>query len=158
MSGDQTRASEDKSNSIDKILRERQRLDRVLQDEFKKEVTVLFTDICGYTAHIDKYGDISGRTLIQRHNDIVLTLIEEHEGKVIKTIGDGVMSTFKTPLNAVKSSVAIQKRLHEYNRGANAEEYIYLKIGINTGNALVDDTDVFGDTVNVAARIQGHAG
>ena len=146
------------SGNIEEILRERDRLEHVLREKFEKEVVILFTDICGYTMHTDVHGDVSGLALIQRHNQIVLPIIEKHEGLVIKTIGDAIMVSFSNPLNAVKASVAIQQGLHEYNRTSEANDQIHVKIGINIGQALVDEADIHGDVVNVASRIQVQAG
>jgi class 3 adenylate cyclase/CHAT domain-containing protein len=152
--------SADSANSanIEEILRERDRLEQILREKFEKEVVILFTDICGYTMHIDMHGDVSGLALIQRHNQIILPIIEKHAGLAIKTIGDAVMVSFSNSLNAVKAGVAIQNALHEYNRTAEANAQIHVKIGINIGQALVDKADIHGDVVNVASRIQAQAG
>jgi len=155
---DKKRDPKDGSSNIEEILRERERLNQILQEKFKREVTILFTDICGYTQYTDTRGDISGRAMLQKHNDIVLPLIGAHEGIVIKTIGDAVMATFSSPLAAVKASIAIQNGLSEHNQKAEAADSIHVKIGINTGEALMDEADVFGDAVNVASRIQSQAG
>lgn len=146
------------SENIEEILHERERLEEILRERFKKEVVILFTDICGYTQYMDTHGDISGRAMLEKHNQIVLPLIEKNEGVVIKTIGDAVMASFSNPLSAVKTSMAIQSGLHEYNRTAEEVNRIYVKIGINKGEALVDAKDVYGDAVNVASRIQSQAG
>ena len=146
------------SENIEGILHERERLEEILREKFKKEVVILFTDICGYTKYTDTHGDISGRAMLEKHNRIVLPLIDKNEGVVIKTIGDAVMASFSTPLSAVKASIAIQNGLHEYNRTAEEVNRIYVKIGINKGEALVDAKDVYGDAVNMASRIQSQAG
>jgi class 3 adenylate cyclase/tetratricopeptide (TPR) repeat protein len=158
MDEDKTDDVKDQSSNIEEILREKDRLDRIIKEKFKRQVTVLFTDICGYTQYVDTRGDIIGRGMIQKHNDIVLPLIEKHEGVVIKTIGDAVMATFSTPLAGVKASIAIQNGLYEHNRKIEIADRIHIKIGINMGEALMDETDVFGDAVNVASRIQSQAG
>ena len=158
MDEDKTDDVRDKSSNIEEILREKDRLDQIIKEKFKRQVTVLFTDICGYTQYMDTKGDIIGRGMLQKHNDIVLPLIEKNEGVVIKTIGDAVMATFSTPLPAVKASIAIQNGLYEHNRKAETSDRIHVKIGINTGEALMDEADVFGDAVNVASRIQSQAG
>ena len=158
MGEDKKREAEAESGGIAEILRERERLDRELQKKFKREVTILFTDICGYTKYMETRGDISGRAMLQKHNDIVFPLVEKHEGVVIKTIGDAVMATFSTPLAGVKASIAIQNGLYEYNRKVQAADRIHVRIGINKGEALMDEADVFGDAVNVASRIQSQAG
>ena len=161
MTEDKTRRAGPVSSNIQEILRERERLDQILQQEFRKEVAILFTDICGYTSHIDTRGDISGRTLLLRHNRIVLPLIEKNEGKVVEMIGDAVMASFSNPLEAVKASIAIQRALYDHNEKTEAADRIHVKIGINVGKVLVDEAVAYqsltGDVVNVASRIQSEA-
>ncbi len=150
---------EDKDiGTINQLLQERERIDATLQTEFMKETTILFTDICGYTEYTERRGDLSSRAMLQRHNDIVLPLIAKHGGEVIKTIGDAVMATFPESLAAVMSASEIQQGLYQYNSNTRIEDGIHVKIGINTGKALLDAGDIFGDAVNVAARIQSAAG
>ncbi len=144
--------------SIEEILRQQDALNKVLQDRFKKDLTILFTDICGYTHYMETMGDLKGRAMLQKHNDIVFAAIEQHGGKVIKTIGDAVMATFVAPLPGVRAAVEIQEALSNYNRTAEPSDKIKVKIGLNHGSALVDDKDLFGDAVNVAARVQAKAG
>ena len=151
-----------RSSNLEEILREREHLDQILEKEFRKEVTILFTDICGFTEYIDTRGDINGRALLLKHNLIVLPQIEKHEGKVIEVIGDAVMASFPIPLAAVKASTAIQKALCAHNLQTEAANRIHVKIGINIGEVLVDEAAVYqrltGDVANVASRIQAEAG
>ena len=158
MEEDNKREGENGSSNIAAILRERDRLEKELQKKFKKTLSILFTDICGYTKFMDTRGDISGRAMLQKHNDIVMPMVKKHGGTVIKTIGDAVMATFAKPLEATKAAIDIQKGLFEYNMDAENADKIHVKIGVNTGDALMDDADVFGDAVNVASRIQSQAG
>ena len=148
-------------SDIEKIFKERERLEQVLREKYRKEVVILFTDICGYTEYIDKRGDISGQALLLKHNSIVLPIIEEYKGKVIEIIGDAVMASFPSSLDAVKGAVAIQKGLERYNLTAVDADRIHVKMGINIGEALVDEGAVFqsvtGDVANVASRIQSQA-
>jgi class 3 adenylate cyclase len=161
MGKNKTNSNSTGSSDIEKILKERERLEQVLKEKYRKEVVILFTDICGYTDYIDKRGDISGRALLLKHNSIVLPLIEEYKGKVIEIIGDAVMASFSNSLDAVKGAVAIQKRLKEHNLKTEAADRIHVKMGINIGEALVDESAVFqsltGDVANVASRIQSQA-
>jgi len=149
------------SRNVQEILRERERLDQILQQEFQKEVIILFTDIYGYTEYVDKRGDINGRTLLQKHNRILLPLIEKHGGKLIEMIGDAAMVCFSNPLDAVMASVAIQKVLYEENMNTEIGEQIHVKMGINIGKAIVDENAVYqsltGDVANTASRIQSQA-
>jgi len=158
MEANDSQAKDQTPKSIEAFLKERERIDTILKEEFHKETTILFTDICGYTAYTEKRGDLSARAMLQKHNDIILPLIEAHEGTVVKTIGDAVMATFPGPLAAVKAASDIQKGLLRHNMAAGPDDRIHVKIGINTGQALLDGADVYGDAVNVAARIQSKAG
>ena len=147
---------------IEKILEKRERLEELLKEKYRREVVILFTDICGYTDYIDKRGDISGRALLLKHNRILPPIIESYEGKVCEIIGDAVMASFPSALAAVKSAVAIQKALQAQNLKTEPADRIHVKIGIHLGEALVDEGKVFqgitGDVANVASRIQSHAG
>ena len=149
-------------SNIEEILRERERLEKVLKEEYRKEVAILFTDICGYTEYIDKRGDISGRSLLLKHNSILLPLIEKNKGKVVEIIGDAVMASFPDSLTAVRVAIAIQEALASYNVETEPADRIHVKIGINKGKALVDEGAAFqsitGDVANVASRIQSRAG
>ncbi len=144
------------------LLQERERLDRVIQDCFSREITIMFSDICGFTRYTDEKGDLQSRAMLLRHNKIVLPAIECHEGSVIEVIGDGVMAAFNDPLDAVQAAVGIQTQLQAANTGVAPGEAIHVKIGINAGKVLLDEDADFqsltGDVANVAARIQNHAG
>jgi len=154
---DNTKKTGSRSKSIEEVMRERQRLDRILREKFKKRMAILFSDVCGFTKYMDTRGDISGRAWIQKHHDIVFPLIESHEGKILDIMGDGVMASFPDSLSAVKASVAIQKGLKEYNSKTEPAEQIHVKIGINVGELLADGDNVAGDVVNVASRIESQA-
>jgi class 3 adenylate cyclase/CHAT domain-containing protein/Tfp pilus assembly protein PilF len=151
-----------KKTGIEEILMERERLEKLLQDQYKKDVTILFCDICDYSRYVDEHGDVRGRTLLIKHNQIVLPLIEAHNGKVAELIGDAVMASFSEPIDAVLAAVAIHKDLANFNADKTDADAIHVKIGINSGEVLVDEQAKFqsltGDVAIVAFRIQGHAG
>lgn len=158
MENEKEQDTEPKAGKMEEIFRERARLDKLIQEQYRKKTTILFSDICGFTSYMDRRGDISGRAWIQKHHDIVLPAIEKHGGKVLAVMGDGIMASFSTELPAVKAAVAIQKGLRAYNETADPDEEIHVKIGINSGDILVDGDNILGDAVNVASRIQGKAG
>jgi len=157
MDKDKTNGNGPRPENIEQVLRERERLDQILQTQFRRKMAILFSDVCGYTQYMDRRGDISGRAWIQKHHNIVLPLIQEHEGKVLDIMGDGVMASFVSTLSAVKASVAIQKSLQEYNAKIDPSEEIHVSMGINAGDILVDNEDIAGDVVNVASRIESKA-
>ncbi|MGD9732111.1 MAG: CHAT domain-containing protein [Desulfamplus sp.] len=149
---------EDVSQSIDSILQARNQLDQIIRERFTKDVSVMFTDICGYTKFMETRGNLAGRAMLKRHNEIVITAIESMNGIVIKTIGDAVMAMFHKSSDAVAAAVAVQEGLYAYNQKADSLDAIHVKIGIHHGQVLMDESDIFGDAVNLAARIQALAG
>ncbi len=145
-------------NNIEQVLQERAKLDQVLNEKFSKKMAIVFTDVCGYTAYMDKHGDILGRAWMQKHHDIVFPIIENHGGKVLVIMGDGLMCSFEDTLLAVKSCVEAQKALGGHNGKVSSEDEIHVSIGINAGKILVDNQHIAGDAVNVASRIESVAG
>ena len=121
----------------------------------RKEVTILFTDIEGSGRFWDTRGDTKGRLMVDTHNRLIFPVVRQFRGKVVKTIGDALMVSFKKPLNALKAAVAIQQLLHQERR--KNPKFPKVRIGIHTGKAVVESGDVFGDMVNVASRIEAKA-
>jgi class 3 adenylate cyclase/Tfp pilus assembly protein PilF len=149
-----------KSTSIEDLLREKEKIEKSINEQFQEYVTIMFTDIAGYTHFVETHGDITAKSLLQKHNEIIFPIIEKHSGNVIKTIGDAVMASFLDTKNAVIAAVDIQKALKQHNANAEKIKKINIRIGLHAGNALKDGNDYFGDAVNIAARIEptGSAG
>lgn len=121
-----------------------------------KPVTILFTDIEKSTQYWDLHGDVRGRLMLDKHNRLTFPVIKQFKGRIIKTIGDSIMAHFKNPRHAIKAAVAIQQVL-EKARQEDKKFQLKVRIGIHTGKALVEDKDIFGDAVNVAARVESRA-
>jgi len=119
----------------------------------------LFTDLKGSTAMYDQVGDPKAYYLVRQHFDILGKTIVQNNGSIVKTIGDAVMATFITPTDAVKAAIEMVKELQAFNRSVSQK--LHLKIGIHRGHSIVvtlnDRLDYFGQTVNIAARVQGLA-
>ncbi len=139
------------------LLRERTQLDELLRQQYRRDITLLFTDIEDSTAYFEQRGDLSGRQMVQRHNDILFPIIERHDGTIVKTMGDGIMASYGEPTAAVQSAIAMQRSLRDYNRGQELSEQLHIRVGINSGRGFVETDDVFGDVVNVAARVESRA-
>jgi class 3 adenylate cyclase/CHAT domain-containing protein/tetratricopeptide (TPR) repeat protein len=135
-------------------VRRRNELDKEIQEKFARPVTIMFTDIKGSTTFFDMRGDLEGVTMLQRHNELVVPPIEAHGGRVLQRLGDGLLATFPSATPGVKAGIEIQKRLHEYNSRAAEREQIHVRVGLNSGMGLVEESNVFGDAVNTAARVQ----
>lgn len=145
----------DEDKSIEEILKKREELDAQLKEKFSKTVTVMFTDIKGSTSFFETYGDIEGRLMVQKHNEMLFPCVENNSGRVIKTIGDAIMAAFDGPEPAVRCAMAMQACLFEFNKTKKEKkDHIHVRIGINTGEGLVEEKDIFGDVVNVAARVE----
>lgn len=122
------------------------------QDSFQK-MAVLFTDIVGSTAYFKHHGNVAGRKMLQTHQDLVSKAIAEHSGIFIKTLGDSVMAYFLNPREAVKAAIKIQQKFSVYNEKKLRESQIHIRIGIHFGDGIVEEKDIFGDAVNMAAKV-----
>jgi class 3 adenylate cyclase len=123
-------------------------------------LTFLFTDLKGSTALYERVGDIVAYDLVRQHFHVLYEIVASEAGAVVKTIGDAVMATFATPDRALAAAL----KMREAMTGINAErgsEDLLLKIGIHEGPCLAvtlnNSQDYFGQTVNMAARVQGLA-
>ncbi|MEM6532946.1 MAG: adenylate/guanylate cyclase domain-containing protein [Myxococcota bacterium] len=122
----------------------------------RRSISVLFTDVADSTAYWERHGDIQGRLMVDLHNRLAFPVIRAFGGRVIKTIGDSIMASFKQPHKAVLAAIGIQQVLQR-ERVRNPEFELRVRIGVHTGMALVERRDVFGDTVNTAARVESEA-
>jgi class 3 adenylate cyclase len=145
------------NNELEQLLAEKVKLDSMLMEKFSREITIMFTDIKGSTSYYETRGDLAGRTMIHQHNAIVLPLIEKHKGTLLKTIGDATMSIYEDPADGLRAATEIQYSLLSHNKGKPAGEQIKVRCGLNCGIGLVENNDVYGDVVNVTARIEGLA-
>ncbi len=148
------------SGDLGRLLEERERLDELLRNKYTKNITVMFTDMKGSTALAEEEGNLAARLLIEQHNKIIFPIIEQHHGRLVKTMGDGTLSYFEAPQDAVRCGVQIQKNVIEFNGTKHPKVPIQVRIGIHTGQGLVEKKDIYGDVVNVASRIetQGNPG
>ncbi|HEY9080205.1 adenylate/guanylate cyclase domain-containing protein [Magnetovibrio sp.] len=115
-------------------------------------VTVLFTDIAGSTAMTQKLGDEGAQAVVRSHNSIVREAIQGFSGKEIKHTGDGIMASFPSAAAGVEAAMEMQKRTRSHNE-SDPNHPLGLKIGLNAGEPISEDDDLFGTTVQLAARI-----
>jgi class 3 adenylate cyclase len=125
-----------------------------------KDITLLFTDLKGSTAFYERIGDLNALALVQRHFERLRDATVRRGGSVIKTIGDAVMAAFQDPAAAVGAALDMLAGVEALNRDLG-ERNLILKIGLHKGAAIAvtlnDRLDYFGQTVNVAARVQALA-
>jgi class 3 adenylate cyclase len=132
-------------------------------------LTFLFTDLKGSTELYERVGDLAAFDLVRAHFTVLNEIVAAEAGAVVKTIGDAVMATFSTPDRAVAAALRMREAMRHLGNGgnygnggngANGDDLL-LKIGIHEGPCLAvvlnDRQDYFGQTVNIAARVQGLA-
>jgi len=125
-----------------------------------RQVTFLFTDLKGSTAMYERLGDLNAYALVRQHFALLDAAAHRHSGAVVKTIGDAVMAVFSRPADGVAAALDILAEIDLFNR-EHGEPAIILKIGAHCGPSIAvtlnDNLDYFGQTVNVAARVQSLA-
>ncbi len=131
------------------------KLDEQLLKKFTFEKTIMFTDIVGYSAKAAEKELLDTMTLLAVHDRTLMPIIARHQGQLIKKIGDALMVKYDDPLEACYAAQEMQQALIEFNR--TSDEKILIRIGVNTGTVFVKNNDVFGDAVNVAARMESMA-
>jgi class 3 adenylate cyclase len=117
--------------------------------------TVLFTDVEGSTALTQRLGDAKARGILREHERMVREALNAHGGSEVKTMGDGFMTSFSSATRALKCAIAIQRAFEERNE--SAKEPIRVRIGLNAGEPIAEDEDLFGTAVIEAARIAAAA-
>jgi class 3 adenylate cyclase len=114
--------------------------------------TVLFTDLVGHTEMMSRLGDEAGRAVLREHERITRDVLKQHGGTEIKTMGDGFMASFNSVTRAVECAIALQRAIAECEG-----EPLAVRVGINAGEPIEEDGDLFGATVILASRIAAKA-
>ncbi len=124
--------------------------------------TILFTDVEGSTALTQRLGDAKARDLLREHERIVREALKSHGGSELKTMGDGFMASFSSATRALESAIAMQRAFAERNAARpepveERAEPILVRVGLNAGEPIAEEKDLFGTAVNLAARIAAMA-
>ncbi|MEO7971662.1 MAG: adenylate/guanylate cyclase domain-containing protein [bacterium] len=118
---------------------------------------ILFTDIVGSTRYFSLHGDQAGMHMLDVHNCALFPLIEQANGRVVKTIGDSIMAVFAQPVDAMRAAFALQQCLEGVRATLPEQDRIHIRVGAHYGLVMEKDDDVFGDTVNLAERVKSSA-
>jgi class 3 adenylate cyclase len=120
--------------------------------------TVLFTDVEGSTALTQRLGDAKARDVLRTHERIVRDALRAHGGSEVKTMGDGFMASFGSATRALECAIAMQRAFAEWNAaGAQGLAPLHVRIGLNAGEPIAEEADLFGTAVILAARIAAKA-
>src|SRR5262245_32620806 len=128
-----------------------------MPEEFERKLAaILAADIAGYSALMEADEEATVRDL-KAHQAVILPLIAKHGGHIIDTAGDGILAEYASIVNAVECAVAIQKVMAERNGSIPAERQMRYRVGVNLGDVMHDKQRVYGDGVNIAARLESIA-
>jgi adenylate cyclase len=123
----------------------------------RRLAAILAADVAEYSRLMgaDEEGTLERLKALRR--ELLDPKIAEHHGRIVKTTGDGMLVEFASVVDAVRCAVEVQQAMPERNTGTAADNRIELRIGINLGDVIVDEDDIYGDGVNIAARIEALA-
>jgi len=158
MSADNPEKPGQEPQDIEAFLAEQERLQALIKSKFTRVLSVMFTDLKGSTTIAEMQGDLVSRQLIMEQNQILLPAIEENHGVFIKSIGDGTLSRFDSAQDAVRAAVRIQQGMDRLNMSGMFKTPVLMRVGIHTGECILEKDDIFGDTVNTASRFESSAG
>jgi len=123
----------------------------------RRLAAILAADVAGYSRLMGADEEGTHERLKALRRGLLDPKITEHRGRIVKTTGDGLLVEFASVVDAVRCAVAVQQAMPERNTGVGAESRIEFRIGINLGDVIVEGDDIYGDGVNIAARIEALA-
>ena len=123
----------------------------------RRLAAVFAADVAGYSRlmGVDEEGTL--RRLQAHRRELIDPKVREHKGRIVKTTGDGMLAEFPSVVDAVRCAVEVQRGMLDREADTAEEQRIRFRVGINLGDVIVDQGDIFGDGVNVAARLEGLA-
>ena len=128
------------------------------EESFKRKLTaILSADVQGYSRLMGEDEDATIRTLTT-YRELMSTLIQKHRGRVVDSPGDNLLAEFASVVDAVECAVAVQKELETRNADLDKSRRMEFRIGINLGDAIDEKERIYGDGVNIAARLEGLSG
>ena len=133
---------------------DKERIDRRIWDSFGEKWCVMFTDLSGFSRGTEKFGIIHFMQIIFESERLVLPIIDDFDGLLVKSEGDSLLVLFKRPEKAILCCKKIHEVLHEYNKTKSEEEQILFCVGLGYGDILnIGYADVFGAEVNAASKL-----
>ena len=128
-------------------------------DRERRLATIMAADIVGYSRLMDADEEGTYSALRAARSEVIDPKIEGYGGRIVKHLGDGFLAEFPTVMAAIQFAMSFQEEMGRRAEGVPKDRQIKLRIGVNLGDVIVDeDGDIFGDGVNVAARLEAHDG
>ena len=127
------------------------------QNKYKRKLTaILSADVVGYSRLMGDDEEFTIQTL-NSHRDLMTALIEQYSGRVVDAVGDNLLAEFTSASDAVHCAVAVQMKLKKKNENLSDSRKMHFRIGINIGDIVHENNRIYGDGVNIAARIESLA-
>jgi len=123
----------------------------------RRLAAILAADVAGYSRLMGENEEATLKALTAHRTELIEPCISEYRGRVVNTAGDGLLAEFASVVDAVRCAVAFQNGMTRRNAGTSRDLRIEFRIGVNLGDVIVQDEDIFGDGVNIAARLEGLA-
>ena len=125
------------------------------QEGFKRKLTaILSADVVGYSRLMRDDEEATVRD-IAAHRVLVTEIIQQHNGRVVDSPGDNILAEFASVVNAVNGAIKIQEKIKKSNTGIPEDRRMEFRVGINLGDVIEEDERIYGDGVNIAARVEG---
>src|SRR6516162_1937596 len=122
----------------------------------RRLAAIVAADVAGYS-RLMGLDEVGTARILREHLTVTDALVAKHGGRLVKTMGDGVLLEFPSVVDAVECAVAVQAVMAEKNQGVPEDRRMLFRIGVNLGDILTEGDDILGDGVNVAARLEGIA-
>ena len=133
---------------------DKQAIDARIWDLFGERWAVMFTDLSGFSRNVAEFGIIHFLQVIHESHRLLVPVIADHDGILLKLEGDSMLVMFRNPSKALTCSIAMQRDLETYNRRRPASEKVLLCVGLGYGDVLrIGDDDIFGEEVNAASKL-----
>src|SRR6202047_2150748 len=123
----------------------------------RRLTAILAADVAGYSRLMEADEEGTHGRLKAHLGELVDPKISQHRGRTVKNTGDGMLAEFGSVVDAVRCAVEVQRGMAERNAGASPEKQIKFRVGVNLGDVIAEGEDIYGDGVNVAARLEGLA-
>ena len=123
----------------------------------RRLAAILAADVAGYSRLMGADEEGTLERLKASRRELIDPKIREHRGRIVKTTGDGLLVEFPSVVDAVRCAAEVQRAMIDRNRETPEDQHIVFRIGVNLGDIIVDGDDIFGDGVNVAARLEALA-
>ena len=123
----------------------------------RRLAAILAADVVGYSRLMEQDEAATLGALKERRKTVLEPLVARHQGRIFKIAGDGVLAEFGSAVNAVQCAIDLQRDMAVVNRNISEERRVVLRIGVNLGDVMVEGSDLYGEGVNIAARLESIA-